>query len=174
MAKITYTVEVTELRVLFNLLEKADKKASDILKKRITKAARDVATQASYLAPARNPVGGWGAWATPNGRDLSYDGAQASRGFKARQNQFKKRGVSTGIAFEAYQSNAGASVFEVIGSGKRVTTASGAHLVGMVNERFPGRQPRSLFRAYYQVMTPNLQQEIADDIEAAARKLGLD
>ncbi len=171
-------VEVTGLRELFNTLDNWDKKAADQLRKRIRKAGQEVATVASYLAPGKPPVSGWGKWTfSRDGRDLGFDPAAVSRGFKVRQNNFRRRGVSAGLAFEVYQGNAGGSIFEVIGDGSRVGQTDfnwqGEGFVETIRKRFPRRQPRSLFGAYYQVMTPELQDEIRDAIIDEARKAGL-
>jgi hypothetical protein len=160
-------VEVTGLRELFNTLETWDKKAAEQLRKRIRKAGQEVATVASYLVPGRNPISNWGQWiSSRDGRDLGFDPAAASRGFKVRQNNFRRRGVSAGLGFDAYQSNPGGSIFELMGKGS-------TPMVESVRDRFPRRQPRSLFAAYYRVMTPELQDEIRDAIIDEARKAGL-
>lgn len=169
-----WRVEVTNLRQVFNALEQWDKQASKTVVRMITKAGRDVATEASYLAPGTNPLSNWGPWTEQRrGRDLSFDPSQAAKGFKVRRNNFRRRGVSAGIAFEVYQSNPGASIFEVMGDKSRVTTRAGAHLVDTIVSRFPRKQPRTLIPAYYRVMTPDLRDEIKRTIESEARKAGL-
>ena len=161
-------VQVTGLRELFNALEEWDKKASDALRRRIRKAGGQVATAASYLTPGRPPVSRWGKWTfSRDGRDLGFDPAAVARGFKVRQNNYRRRGVSAGLGFDVYQGNAGGSIFELI-SGQ-----SGTQFVRTIENKFPKRQPRSLFAAYYEVMTPELQNEIRDSIIDAARKAGL-
>lgn len=167
-----WKVEVTGLRELMNALEAVDKKAATVVKKRITDAGKSVAAQASYLTPGRNPVSNWGTF-FDRGRDVSYDPSAAAGGFKVRRSNFRRRGVSAGIAWDVVQTNAGASMYEVIGDGSRVTTASGQNLVDSINARFPGKSPRSLIPAYYAVMTDGLQDEIADQILTEARKAGL-
>lgn len=161
-------VQVTGLRELFNALEEWDKKASDALRRRIRKAGGQVATAASYLTPGRAPISGWGKWTfSRDGRDLGFDPPTVARGFKVRQNNYRRRGVSAGLGFDVYQSNAGGSIFELI-SGQ-----TGTQFVRTIESKFPKRQPRSLFAAYYEVMTPALQNEIRDSIIDQARKAGL-
>ena len=171
-------LEVTGLRELFNTLESWDKKAADQLRKKIRNAGKQVATTASYLAPGNPPISGWGGWTSSrDGRDLGFDPGAVARGFKVRQNNFRRRGVSAGLAFEVYQSNAGGSIFEVIGDKSRTGQTEfgwqGDAFVDNVRSRFPQRRPRSLFGAYYQVMTPQLQDEIRNSIIEEARKAGL-
>jgi hypothetical protein len=173
------TVDVTNLRQVFDALDEWDKKAGNRLRKMIRDAGGDVVTSASYLAPGRPPLSGWGNWtSSKDGRDLGFNPSTVARGFKVRQNNFKRRGISAGIAFEVYQSNAGGSIYEVIGKGNRVGESNfnwqGAGFVDRVRARFPQREPRSLFAAYYDVMTPALQDKIRDSIIAEARKAGLD
>lgn len=171
-------VHVTGLRQLFNALEEWDKKASDALRRRIRKAGGQVATAASYISPGRPPVSGWGKWTfSRDGRDLSFDPAAVARGFKVRQNNYRRRGVSAGLAFDVYQGNAGGSIFEVLGDKSRVGETNfnwqGSGFVSRISDRFPRREPRSLFAAYYEVMTPELQNEIRESIIDEARKAGL-
>ncbi len=172
-----WTVEVTGLRQLINALEATDKRAAKMVTNEITKAGRQVATEARRLAPTEEPVSNWGTWnaTTARGasRDLGFDPVKVAKGFRVQRNRFRRRGVNAGIGWSVYQSNAGGSIFEVMGSGRRVTTRSGASMVRTINRRFPGRQPRSLFGAYYRVMTPAMRDRIRDMIVAEARKAGL-
>lgn len=169
-----WKIQVTGTRQLFDALDQVDKKAANLVRKEITDAGKAVATAASYYTPASNPVSNWGPWVQASrGRDASYEGARAAAGFKVRRNNFRRRGVSAGIAFTVEQSNIGASIYELIGTGQRTTTRSGTHLVQVMNDRFPQRRPRSLFRAYYDVMTDDLRDRIRDRILDEARKAGL-
>ena len=169
-----WRVEVTGFRQLMDALKLLDEKAYKVIVKEITSASKDVATAASYFAPGRNPVSNWGPWtATKGGRDLSFDPAAVAGGFKVRRKNFRKRGVSRGLAFEVYQSNAAGAIYEVIGSGARVTTPPGAHLVAMMNSRFPGHLPRSTLPAYYTKMTPEFRDSLVAQIHAEARRVGL-
>lgn len=166
-------LEVTGMRDLFNRLDEWDSKAGKILRDKIKDAGKQVATTASYLAPGTPPLSNMGSWVDGRGRDLGYDPPAVSRGFKVREAKFKSRGISQGFAIQAYQSNPAGAIFEIIGDASRITTSSGAAMVRQVNRRYPQRRPRSLFAAYYQVMTPQLRKKIKDDIEEAARKVGL-
>lgn len=169
-----WRVEVTGTRQLFDALDQVDKKAANLIRKEITQAGKNVAAAASYYTPASNPVSNWGKWMQAGrGRDASYDGARAAAGFKVRRNNFRRRGVSAGLAFTVEQSNIGGSIYELMGTGRDTTTPSGEHLVRIINNRFYFRRPRSLFRAYYDVMTDDLRDRIRDRILDEARKAGL-
>ena len=171
-----FRIEVTGFRELYDALDELDRKAARQVTAEIRKAGKSVSTQASYFTPGDNPLSNWGTWRTSTRagvqRDLSYSAAAASAGFKVRRNNFRRRGVSAGLGFDVVQTNPGASIFEVIGSGKRTTTKSGVEMVGKVKERFPGRNPRSLFLAYYAVM-PGLRDRLRNEIIDIARKAGL-
>ena len=169
-----WTVEVSGLRQVLDALNESDKKAARVIVKKITDAGKRVAVSASYLAPGDKPLSGWGPWTTPGGRDLSFDPARVASSFKVRRNNFRRRGVSAGAGWDVYNTSPGGSIWEVIGSGERVTTASGAAMVRAVNERFPAQRPRSLFAAYYQNITPEFRDEVRDLILAEFRKAGLD
>lgn len=171
-----WRVEVTGTRRLFDALDEVDKKAANLIRKEITEAGKNVAAAASYYTPASNPVSNWGPWMQAGrGRDASYDGTRAASGFKVRRNNFRRRGVSAGLAFTVEQSNIGGSIYELMGSDRptKVTTRAGRHLAEVMNERYPQRRPRSLFRAYYDVMTNDLRDRIRDRILDEARKAGL-
>lgn len=166
-------IEVTGMRDLFNRLDQWDAQAGKILRNKIKNVGKQVTATASYLAPGAPPLSNMGTWTDSRGRDLGYDPAAVSKGFKVREVKFKTRGVSRGFAIQAYQSNPAGAIFEIMGDGSRITTTSGAAMVARVNQRYPQRRPRSLFAAYYQVITPQVTQGIANDIEDAARKVGL-
>ena len=153
-------------------LKDMDKKASQLIVKQITAAGKSVVAEASYLVPGQNPVSNWGPW-SKGGRDLSFSGASAASGFKLRRSNFRKRGVSAGIGWDVYQTNAAAAIYEVIGDKSRVTTPQGAHLVDMVASRFPRKQPRTLIPAYYAGMPDGLAESIKEQILTEARKAGL-
>ncbi|MBV5336418.1 hypothetical protein JZU48_05475, partial [bacterium] len=107
------------------------------------------------------------------GRDLGFDSAAVSGGFKLRRSNFRRRGVSAGIGWDVYQTNAAGAIFEVMGDGSRVTTNAGQHLVDMINLRFPRKQPRALIPAYYSRMGPDFRDSMRDQILSAAREAGL-
>jgi hypothetical protein len=174
VATTKWRVEVTGFREVMDKLKEADKKAYSVIVREITKAGKDVATAASYITPAGNPVSNWGRWATAgSGRDLGYDGSAASGGFKLRRSNYRAKGVSRGIGWSVQQMNAGAAVYELIGDGSRVTTRSGEHLVDTINSRFGVRRPRSLFKAYYEVNTDARIDAIKDQINSEILRLGL-
>ncbi len=173
---VRVSVDATALRQVLSAIGQVDAKAEKILIKDITDGAKRVAVAASYLAPGSNPVSNWGTWTySRDGRDLSFDPATVAAGFKVRRNNFRRRGTkeSRGIGWDVYQGNAAGAIYELMGTGNRVTTASGASLVGTVNSRFSARRPRALFAAYYQVNTPGFREAILQKIIAEARRVGL-
>lgn len=176
MGKGGFRVEVTGFRELYNALDEVDKKATRRIVREITKAGKAVASDAAGRTPTDYPLSNWGAWGTTNRagaqRDLGFNPAAVASGFRVRRNSFRRRGVSAGIGWDVIQSNAGGSIFEVVGDGSRVTTRSGANLVKVINERFGTRRPRSLFPAYYAQMS-GVRERIRDMIIADARKAGL-
>ena len=171
-----FRVEVSGFREVFDALDKLDRKAARTVTREITKAGRRLADDAGRRVPTDPPVRNWGTYnaAGRNGtsRDLGFNPSAVKSGFKVRRNNFRRRGVSAGLGFDVVQSNAGGSMFEVVGSGRRVTTRSGAALVRTINARFPGRQPRSLLPAYY-ATTDGLSERIRDMILSEARRVGL-
>jgi len=167
-----WTVEVTGLRQILTALAEVDKKAAKRVTDAIAKAAKDVATEASYLTPGSNPLSNWGSF-SDRGRDVSYSGSAASSGFKMRRSNFRRRGVSAGASWDVLQTNAGGNLFEVVGDGSRVRTASGQNLVDVINSRFGTRKPRSLFPAYYKGVPDDLAERIGAQILDEARKAGL-
>jgi hypothetical protein len=169
-----WKVEVTNLKQLMNALEVIDKSATKNINKTITAVAKRVVTDATYLAPGRNPISGWGQWRfSRDGRDLSFDVGDVTKGFKVQKNNFRRKGVSAGLGFDVVQTDAAGAIFEVMGDGSRVTTRGGANMVKMINQRFPRKQPRTLIAAYYQNMNDEVRDGIRDQIIDEARKAGL-
>jgi len=167
-----WTVEISGLRQILDALAEVDKKAAKRITDAISKAAKNVAMEASYITPGDNPVSNWGQWSA-RGRDLGYSGAAASAGFKVTRNNFRRRGVSAGAGWDVIQSNAGGNIYEVIGDGSRVTSASGQNLVDSINARFGERKPRSLLPAYYAGIPADLAEQISEQILDEARRAGL-
>lgn len=162
-----WKVEVTGLRELVNALQETDKAALRSLTKRITDAGKRVVAEASYIVPGTNPISGWGKWVDARtGRDLSYEPATVSASFKLRRNNYRRRGVSAGVSWDVYQTNAGGAIYELLGSGT-------SQFVDSVAGRYTGKQPRALIPAYYSGFPESTRQEIADDILDAARRAGL-
>jgi hypothetical protein len=169
-----WKVEVTGLRQLYDALGEMDKAAQKEITKQITQAGKAVAAEASYKVPSANPLGNWGRWIdSATGRDLGFDPGRVASSFKVRRNNFRRRGVNAGIAWQVYQTDPAGSIFEVIGDYSRVRGPQGVLFVSSFNTRFPQRRPRSLFAAYYSVMRPELVQKIRDSIVDAGRKAGL-
>jgi hypothetical protein len=155
-------------------LQEADKKAAAAIRREITVVGKDVAAQASYLTPASNPLSHWGNWIdSDRGRDLSYDGSAAASGFKLRRSNFRAKGISRGIGFSVQQMNWGGAVYEILGDGSRIRNRAGRHLVDTVNARFGQRRPRTLFKAYYDVLAPDRIDAIRDQINDEIIRLGL-
>lgn len=173
MAK--WVVEVTGLRQVMDALEETDRKAAVIIHREIRQGAQRIATSASYRVPGRNPVSNWGTWtAFKSGRDLSFDPSAVAAGFKVTRKNYKRRGVSAGLSYDVEQRNPAGAIFELMGGPKsKPSTASGAHLIKTISSRFPGRNPRTLIPAYYDVDAEAMRERIRDDIIAAAKKAGL-
>ena len=169
-----WKVEVTNLKQMLNALEIIDKSAVKKIEKTIRTVANGIVVDASYISPGSNPLSGWGKWTySRDGRDLSFDSAAVASGFKVQKNNFKRRGVSAGFGYDVKQWNAAGAIFEVMGSGNRVTNDSGQNMVDMVNKRFPRKQPRTLIGAYYKNMNQDVRDSILDFIINEARKAGL-
>lgn len=172
-------VEVTGLRQVFDALNEWDRKSARVIDRMITDAGRDVARNARTIAPDQNPVSNWGAWKElRRGRDLAFEPTAVAAGFRVRKNNYRRRGIKAGIAWEVVQSNPAGAIFEVMGDKSRVTTPAGEHLVNMINARFKGTaprtRPRTLIPAYYSVMTEALRERIRQTIIDEARRAGLD
>lgn len=174
MAKTGWRVEVSGFRQIMDAMDELDKKAARTIRKRITDAGKQVAVNASYMAPGSNPISGWGRWAFKN-RDLGYEPGAVSVGFKLRKNNFRRKGISAGLAWDVYQMNPGGAIFEVIGDKSRVSSPRGAQFVDSVNARYPQpkKGPRTLLPAYYSVIDKNFSESVLDDIKSEARRLGL-
>jgi hypothetical protein len=167
-----WKVEVTNLKQLMNALEVIDKSAAKRINKTITGLAKRVVVDATYLTPYNNPLSGWGKW-TQNGRDLSFDSGAVSKGFRVQRSNFRRKGVSAGLGFDVVQSNAAGAIFELMSDGYRHTTNGGLAMTKSIAERFPGKQPRTLLKAYYQNMNDDVRDAIRDQIIDEARKAGL-
>lgn len=184
-----WKIEVTGLRQVLDALDEMDKDAGKLIKSRIRKKGRDVRDAAKDLTPEDNALPGWGPWLPTRriyrndaSRDLSWNRSQVAAGFRVQQNNYRRRGVSTGISFDVRQMNAAGAVFEVVGSGERVGEDDprpwqpGKYFVRAINRRhkqFKGNIPRTLVAAYYREMSPSFREEIRDQIIREAKKAGL-
>jgi len=169
----TYKMEVTGLRELINALGDVDKKAVKVIQTEIKEVSEQVVTNAQGRIGGL-PMSGWGVW-NHNGRDLGFDLRSVVTGIKVQANRFRKRGVNRGFGYDVVQSNAGGSVFEVIGDGSRINPDhwAGQHFVQNVVDRFGMARPRTLMPAYYSAVSPEVQERIKDKITDEARKAGL-
>jgi hypothetical protein len=157
-----------------NALEVIDKSATKRIDKTIRAVANRVVVDATYLTPAKNPISNWGQWRfSRDGRDLSFNSGDVSKGFKVQKNNFRRKGVSAGFGFDVVQTNAAGAIFEKMGDGDEETTKAGRNLVKVVEGRFPRKQPRTLIAAYYQNMNDEVRDGIRDQIIDEARKAGL-
>lgn len=181
-----WKIEVSNLRQVMDALDEMDKKAGNRVKKEITAKGKAIATAAKDLTPQSNPVSGWGPWLPTRrrfrndaSRNLSWNRSDVVAGFKVKKSNYRRRGVSAGISWDVYQTNAAGAIFEVIGANNRHEDDSrpwlpGRYLVEAVNERFPRTKgPRTLVPAYYREMTPEFKQEIREAIIREAREAGL-
>jgi hypothetical protein len=164
MAATRWKVEVTGLRQVLDALAEVDKRAARVVVKEITEAGKGVAAAAAGRVSGQ-PLSGWGQWVSGS-RDLSYDVGSVRSGYKLRRNNFRRRGVTAGAGWDVYQTTPGGAIFELLGSGS-------TNFVQSIADRFPGRQPRTLLPAYYDVMTPERVEQIRDTITNEARKAGL-
>jgi hypothetical protein len=169
-----WKIEVTNLKQLMNALEVIDKSAAKRINKTITDVAKRVVVDATYLTPSKNPISNWGQWRfARDGRDLSFDSGDVSKGFKVQKNNFRRKGVSAGLGYDVVQTNAAGAIFEKMGDGDVETTKAGRNLVKVIDTRFPGKKPRTLLKAYYQNMNDEVRDGIRDQILDEARKAGL-
>ena len=173
-----WRIEVTNLRQVFNALDEMDKQAAKSITKEITKAGKEVVSEAKSLTD-NTPLSSWGQWTfSRDGRDLSFDVGRVVAGFTLRKNNYRRKGVNAGIGWDVWQKNPGGAIFEVIGDKSRVGenppfTWQGAGFVDRISGKNKRKQPRTLIQAYYRVMTPELRERIKDQIIAEAQRLGL-
>lgn len=169
----TYKIEVTGLRDIINRLGDVDKKAVKVIQTEIKDVSEQVVTNAQGRISGL-PMSNWGTW-RHNGRDLGFDLRSVVTGIKVQANRFRKRGVNRGFGYDVVQSNAGGSVFEVIGDHSRVNPDhhSGDQFVSYVADTYGMARPRTLMPAYYSAVTPEVQERIKDRITTEARKAGL-
>lgn len=167
-----WKVEVTGLRQLVDALGEMDKAALRSLTKEVTQAGKAVASNAAGRVHSQ-PMSGWGRW-DHGGRDLGFNTGAVASGFKLRRNNYRRRRVSAGVGWDVLQTNAGGSVFEVIGDKSRLSGwRTGESFVDTVLGRFPMKQPRTLIPAYYAGFPEETRDKIRDSILDAARKAGL-
>lgn len=168
-----YEMRVTGLREVMDALGEIDKTAQRKIEREIRKAGRSVVSAAQRNVIGR-PLANWGTWFEPaRGRDLSFEPSNVRSQIKVRKNNFRRRGVSYGLGFDVQNMSPGGSIFEVIGDASRVSGPQGQLFVQQINERYPSRQPRLLFNAYYEGMPADLRDRIAEMIVDEARKAGL-
>jgi len=167
-----WKVEVTGLRQLMSALDEIDKSATKKIRKAITDVAKVVAKDAA--GRINQPMSGWGRWIdSETGRDLGFDPSVVAAGFKPKTSSYRKRGVSRGYGVDVIQTSAGGSVFEVVGDKSRTRGAQGERFVDQIVARTTSTRPRSLFPAYYAGVTPEVKDNIRDQILDEARKAGL-
>ena len=89
----TTRIEVEGVAKSLKILNNMDRDMAKTLRAELRQAVRPVVAAAKQNVPSR-PLSNWGAWTTPRGRDLSFDGAQVRRGIKyvQRQTPEKQRG----------------------------------------------------------------------------------
>lgn len=174
-----WRVEVSGLRQVLNALDEVDKKASKLIRKEITDAGKNVVSAAQQMTASQgHPLSGWGKWTfSRDGRDLGFDTPNVIANIKLRPNNFRRRGVSAGLGYDVYNLNAGGSIFELIGSEKRVGESrydwQGSGFVQRIKKRYPGKSPRILLPAYYKGLPPDLKDKVRDRIIDEARRAGL-
>lgn len=179
---IKWRVEQTGLRQVYDALRETDRAATRVIEREITGAAKEAQAAAAAMVPG-NPVSGWGPWNfSRNGSDLGFVPSEVASGFKVKKNNYRSRGTNRGISWSVQQMNRAGAIFEVMGSGSRVTDDpryrnQALHLVRTVNNRFPmpSKGSRILTRAYYRAIpdASAFRERIADMIVDAARRAGL-
>ena len=120
----TTRIQVEGVAKSLKILNNMDRDMAKTLRAELRQAVRPVVAAAKQNVPAR-PLSNWGAWTTPRGRDLSFDGAQVRRGIKyvQRQTPEKQRGrYKRDIALlQLRNQTVAGSVFELAGSGSTST-----------------------------------------------------
>lgn len=169
---------------LVNQLEKFDKDVNKELQSEIRKAARQVVAKAkSYPNAQSNVLSGWGRWIDAGvqprstaGRDLSY-----SNNYKIVTNNYRAKGRLSSFGYDAIASNAGAGVFQFVGSlgvgpgmlsgGMATFRRNVVNKFGPVPRGAGKAMPRVLSWAYYKTI-PQVHKDIERAIDAAMRKVG--
>ena len=174
-----YRITVSGLRQVIDALDETDKRAGKVIRKEITTAGKGVVTAAQQMVARQGPpLSGWGKWTfSRDGRNLGFDTPNVIANIKLRPNNFRRRGVSTGLGYDVYNLNAGGSIFEVMGDESRVGQTpydwQGEGFVRRIKARYPGKSPRILLPAYYKGLPPDLKERIRDRILEEARRVGL-
>lgn len=179
-----WKIEVTGLRQVMDALKQADAKAQKAIEKQIKDLASEVAAKAAGFIDGQ-PLSNWGSWTrlqarrarggggVLESRDLSFDVGAARSGFKPKRNTFRRRGVSAGYAMDVEQTDLAGAIFEIVGSGSRVETASGRNMVDVINRRYGAFRPRALVKGYYAADVEAKADEIRDRIADELIRLGL-
>lgn len=159
---------------------RAIRESDEIAYKEIEKAMRGVAASLRKAVRERipdNPVSNWGAYTDARtGRDLAWfqSAVKGSVGY-AKKGMGKR---SRGLAYEVTIKHPAGAIWALMGSGQRVTTNQGAHLVQTINDRFPiehwrgsGKQgPRGMVEAYYAAKDEGTDEQIAQKIATALER----
>lgn len=154
---------------------RAIRESDEIAYKEIEKAMRGVAASLRKAVRERipdNPVSNWGSWG--GRRDWSQSAVKGSV-------SYGKKGMgkrSRGLAYEVTIKEPAGAIWALMGSGQRVTTNQGEHLVQTINSRFPierwrgsGKQgPRGMVEAYYAAKPEGTDEEIARKIANALER----
>ena len=163
--------EVEGLAPFVNRLEKFDKDVSKELKAEMRKGA-DVVAKAAQSTVGGVPISGWGVW-NHQGRDLGYNPSKVRSGFKVATNRYRRRGVTAAFGYDVVQSNAGGSVYEVIGDKSRTTDSRGEQFVDAVVSRSSARRnPRTLIPSYYEGIE-QARERITAALKVAMRRVGM-
>ena len=151
---------------------RAIRESDEIAYKEIEKAMRGVAASLRKAVRERildNPVSNWGSWG--GRRDWSQSAVKGSVGY-GKKGMGKR---SRGLAYEVTIKEPAGAIWALMGSGRRVTTNQGEHLVQTINSRFPiehwrgsGKQgPRGMVEAYYAAKDEGTDEQIAQKIATA-------
>lgn len=165
-------VKVEGVARLINQLEKFSPEVSKALKKDMRKGADVVAAAARKRVP-NDGLTNWGAWSSiTDGRDLGFIGAWVKRGIKVDANRYRRAGVTTAFGYSVVSSTPAGNIFEVAGTGKRVSGRRGRGFVRNLNAaQGSGPLPRTLYPAYYEGIG-QARALIEAAVREAERKVG--
>lgn len=144
-------VNIKNLDATMKLLKAYEPDLSKEIKKRISKAAGKVVSDARADVPDGFAISGWGRWTeVKSGRDLGFNGADAKKDIKASRAAMRKRGriVSNYIGIVA--DKPATVIWHTAGRGSglryNVTSGKGLSFRANITREFPGK--RGIWKAF--------------------------